>query len=108
MTASSLPSTLVKCLYLFFDLPDPKLTEGSTDEKSADGSEAQLIADQNNSNLTGQTDTSTTPSSDSSVRDENAANSEQAEQNAMDITSFDQRQLLQRVFVQVSEKLLSF
>lgn len=24
MTAASLPSTLVKCLYLFFDLPDVK------------------------------------------------------------------------------------
>lgn len=37
MTAAALPSTLVKCLYLFFDLPDP--------EKQGDAAAHQVVTD---------------------------------------------------------------
>ena len=40
MTNASVPSTLVKCLYLFFDLPD--LESGSTCGQGSENNEAEF------------------------------------------------------------------
>ncbi|KAF2366372.1 protein of unknown function DUF4704 [Trinorchestia longiramus] len=119
MTATSLPSTLVKCLYLFFDLPDPEPAD-------TDNANSQAPVQTYSNNVTA----STRPVSDSNQDSPqhhgtqgsapaapdhlNPAAGLQATQRPPktasgdpDVSSSDRRVLLQKVFVQVMLRLCS-
>ncbi|XP_047736202.1 WD repeat and FYVE domain-containing protein 3, partial [Hyalella azteca] len=100
MTVSSLPSTLVKCLYLFFDLPDPD----SADSENANA-ESNLNKKSHSSPLHLPLDTSKTGGQQSALQ--STASDASSCGAAIVPATTDRRLLLQKVFVQVMLRLCS-
>ena len=91
MTASSLPSTLVKCLYLFFDLPE----SSEPKEKSPDSTKQKL-------DDTGQIkDNALIPIIDNAKEMTKSDGDETPEGPEID-EGLENRIILQKIFVQVN------
>lgn len=103
MTTSSLPSTLVKCLYLFFDLPDPESVEAENSVPKPLPPTSDIEDNAKDPPVAANT---TTPAEICEHTPDEKEPSEvitedQCAETSLEMTTMDRRLLLQKVFVQV-------